>query len=263
MLNIFFSKTYNSVLLTLVLIAMVVSLGAYTNMTLKQADRSDLPMPSITVTGKGEVKAVPDIAQFSFSVLAEGSDAIKAQELSGTAINEIVAYLKESGIAEKDIKTENYSLAPKYKYEPAPCATFGYCPPGDQVVDGFEVSQTITVKVRATDKAGVILAGIGEKGATNISSLDFTIDDPDTLMAEARQLAINDARTQAKKLAADLGVRLGHLLSYSENQPNYPVPFYGKAMLEAVSADASFSGPELPVGENKITSNVSLTFELR
>jgi len=264
MLNVFFSKTYNSVLLTLVLLMAVVALGSYTHVALKQSNYSVGTSPSITITGTGEVMAVPDIAQFSFSVRAEGDDAASAQESSGTAINAIMDYLKDSGIDEKDIKTENYSLYPKYRYEQGPCVSVAYCPPGEQVADGFEVSQTITVKVREIDDASAVLAGVGDKGATDISGLNFTIDDIDILKDEARQSAITDARTQAKRLAKDLGVHLGRLVSYSENQPNYPVPYYGSAMMEAVGgAKDSFVGPDIPVGEDKITSNVSLTFELR
>lgn len=262
MLNVFFSKTYNSVLLTLVLVAVVVALGAYTNMVLKQVDQSAMVSPSISVTGTGEVTTVPDIAQFSFSVRAEGDDAISAQESSGTVINAVMAYLKESGIEEKDIKTENYSLFPKYKYEQRPCISIGYCPPGEQTEDGFEVSQTVTVKVRAIDNAGTILAGVGQKGATDISNINFTIDDPDALKAEARKLAIEDARDQAKKLAKDLDVRLGRLVSYSEAQPNYPGPYYKTARMESAVED-SFTGPDIPVGEDKIINNVYLTFEIR
>jgi uncharacterized protein YggE len=90
--------------------------------------------------------AVPDVGQFSFSVMAEGPDATVAQEKSGVKINDIVKYLKEQGIEEKDIKTLGYNLSPKWRYEEKPCPFGSYCPPGEQIQDGFEVSQTIYSK---------------------------------------------------------------------------------------------------------------------
>ena len=105
MQNSFFSKNYTSLLATLVLVGVIVALGAYTKLTLTKADSSIEDHATIVVPGKGEVTAKPDIAQFSFSVQAEGDDAATAQEKSGTAINAIMAYLKEHGIEEKDIKT--------------------------------------------------------------------------------------------------------------------------------------------------------------
>jgi hypothetical protein len=261
MQNNFFNKNYNSALITLVLASIIIALGSYTYLTLTKVDEDGEAHPTIVVPGKGEVTAKPDIAQFSFSVEAEGADAATAQEMSGTVINKIMSYLKDSGIEEKDIKTQNYSLYPKYKFEPRTCTTIGYCPPGDRIADGFSVSQTIIVKVRAIDTASSLLAGVGEKGATNISSLEFTIDDVDVLTAEARQLAIEDAKKQAKQLAKDLGVSLGRLVGYSENG-NSPTPYYSSPMMAEASTKDTFSGPDLPTGENNITSNVNLTFEL-
>src|SRR5690606_4534245 len=105
-------------------------------------------LTTISVRGEGEVMARPDIGTFSFSVMAEGADATAAQNDSATKINAITDHLKGAGIEERDIKTSSYNLNPKYRYETRPCPVNTYCPPGNPVIDGYEVSQTITVKVR-------------------------------------------------------------------------------------------------------------------
>jgi uncharacterized protein len=217
---------------------------------------------TITVSGEGEVFAVPDIAEFSFSVVEEKKTVADAQEAAAQRINSIIAFLKESDVKETDIKTINYNVYPRYEYIRENCSG-GFCPPGgERVLKGFEVSQSISVKVRDTQEAGNILAGIGERGATNISGLNFTIDDEEDLSQEARKKAIDDARKKAKQLAKDLNVKLVRVVNFSESggQPYYKNYAYAEvASLDTVGGGA----PEIPTGENKITSNVSITYEIR
>lgn len=254
----------NRFLVTVVLIGAVLALGAYAYLTFEQANDWNGGLTNITVSGKGEVTSKPDIAQFSFGVRGEGADAATAQEKSGTIINELNAYLKEQGVEEKDIKTENYNLNPKYRDEAKPCAYGSYCPPGKQIIDGYEVSQTITVKVRAIDKAGTLLAGVGDKGATDISGLNFTVDDDEKLKSTARDIAIVDAKAQAEKLAKALGVKLVRMTSYYEDGPISPFEGgYGGEMMNAPMMEKSFDSVDVPAGENKTISNVTLMFEVK
>ncbi len=259
----FFAEKYNRVLLTLVLVGGVVALSAYAYFTMKQALDWNMGMTTINVVGEGEVVATPDIAQFSFSVRTEGKTAEEAQAMAASTTNAIMAYLKASGVEEKDIKTEGYNMYPHYQYDSKPCAYGMYCPPSEPVQDGFEVSQMVTVKVRATDKAGELIAGVGNLGATDMSGLSFTIDDTNTLEDEARAMAIEDAKADAALLAEQLGVKLGEMVSYYEetNQPYYG---YGMGGDMAMSAKAEAAPvPELAPGESTVTSRVNITYEIK
>ena len=221
---------------------------------------------TITVSGEGEVFAVPDTATFSVTIQEEAKQVKDAQEVATEKSNDIIAYLKKQGVEEKDIKTADYSVYPQYDYTNAACSG-GYCPPGRQVLRGFQVSQTLTVKVRDTEKAGDLLSGVGELGATSVSGLSFELDTADQTAkeAEARGEAIEDARTKAEALAGQLGVSLVRIVGFSENG-NYPM-YYAKAEM-SMAADgrggaALPPSPQIPVGENKITSNVSVKYEIR
>lgn len=259
----FFSKEYVQVLVTLALVGVIAALSSYAYFTLKQSEGVYTGATVITVQGEGEVMAKPDIGVFSFSVLAEGKDAAEAQTKSAESINAILAYLKEAGVEEKDVKTDNYYLNPKYKYEDKPCVSFTYCPPTDPVMDGYEVSQTVTVKVRNLDKSGELISKAGEKGATNISSLQFTIDDETALKTEARTKAIADAKEKADILAKDLGVKLVRMTGFWEDQGSYyPMSERAYGGYDAMSADMKVV-PEMPIGENTITTTVSLTYEVK
>ena len=127
---------------------------------------------------------------------------------------------------------------------------------------GYNVSQTVELKIRDISVAGEILSGIGEFGATDVSGLNFIVDNEDEINDQARDLAIQDARTQAKVLAKSLGVRLVKIVNFSENG-DYPV-YYGMEKAMAVGGGMADSvAPQIPAGENTITSNVSITYEIR
>lgn len=261
----FWGKGHIQLLLTLILVGALCALAAYTHLTLKEARGIYAGDTSISVQGTGEVLAKPDVGEFSFSVRAEGETAGEAQENSAESINSILSYLQEAGVEDKDVKTQNYNLNPKYRYEERVCAFNTYCPPGESVIDGYEVSQNVSVKVRDLEAAGDLISGTGDRGATNISGLNFTIDDEDALKAEARVKAITDAKEKAKKLADDLGMRVVKISSFYEQGGDY-YPEYDRAF----GGDVAFSessvanlAPNLPVGENTIRSNVTLTVELR
>ena len=219
---------------------------------------------TITVSGEGEVFAVPDTATFSVTVQEEAKEVQDAQETATEKANAIIAYLKNAGIEEKDIKTTDYSVYPQYDYIQDVCRD-GLCPPGRQELRGFQVSQTLTVKVRDTKQAGELLSGVGSRGAAQVSGLSFTVDDEDELQAEARAMAIEDARTKAAELAKDLGVQIVRIVGFSEDGYYPPVPYaYGRGGIAMDAAEGvKLSAPELPVGENKIVSNVSVTYEIR
>lgn len=260
-MNNYFSEGYAKLLMSLTLVAAIFALASYAllNFDTKAPGAYEA---TISVNGEGEVLAVPDVGQFSFSVNAEGETASEAQERSGTAVNDILAYLRDQGIEDKDIKTQNYNLYPRYRWEERVCPAGSFCGPGERVEDGFEVTQTVSVKVREADTAGSVIAGVGERGATNISSLNFIIDDIDALKAEAREIAIVDAKANAEQLAKDLGVDLKRIVSFYEEGGNRYEPQYEARAFSLESADAGFGGAELPAGEESTTVSVNITYEI-
>ncbi len=215
----------------------------------------------VTVTGEGEVFAIPNIAAFTFSVVEEGKTVKDAQTVATRKINDMIAYLEREGVGEKDIKTVVYSVNPRYEYGGGVgVETYSARKVVTRILIGFEVRQSIFVKVRDTQKAGELLSGIGGRGASNISGLQFTIDNEKVLKIEARRKAIEDAKNKAKQLSKDLGVGLVRIISFSESKDGY-YPKYGlNRSFENISTQTV---PQIPEGENKIFSNVSITYEIR
>jgi uncharacterized protein YggE len=228
----------------------------------------------ITVSGTGDVLATPDVADFSFTVSEDGTTAVDAQNKATPKVNAALAAIKAAGVADADVKTTSYDLSPKYEYNTIACpqvmsqgsggTNMIYpCPPsGKQTLTGYTLSETIEVKVRKTDTAGDLLAKITAVGPSYISGVNFVIDNPDVLQEQAREKAIADAKSKAATLAKALGVHLSRIVNFSDNSggPIYYAASSG-GMAEAVPSGAPT--PELPTGQNKITSNVSITYEIQ
>lgn len=216
----------------------------------------------ITVSGQGEVFATPDLATFTFSVTEVGNNVKDAQTKTTEKIDKAIAAVKKLGVDEKDIKTTDYNAYPKYEYNQIECIKYP-CPVGKQQLVGYEVSQTILVKVRKVDDAGKLLDAVASASITNVSGLTFTIDDESALQREARKKAIDDAKTKAQQLAKDLGVSLSRIVSFSENNGS-PMPMYYRADAIAMGgAMEAKSVPSVPTGQNKISSDVSITYEIK
>lgn len=219
---------------------------------------------AISVEGTGEVSLVPDTAQITFTVTESAVSVKAAQDAATKKTDAAIEALKKLGVADKDVKTVNYSVSPKYDYNQG-CPAGAMCTgmvSGTPKIVGYDVSATIEVKVRDTAKAGETLAALGTLGVQNISGPNFMVDDEDAARAEARGKAIDEARTKAKLLAKQLGVSLGRVVSYSEGG-SYPQPMMYSAVSKGGVMDArAESAPSLPTGENKTSVTVMVTYEI-
>ncbi len=219
----------------------------------------------ITVTGNGEAFAVPDVAKVSFTIHTEAKSMDAAQKTSAEIYAKVKDAIKPFAIEEKNIKTENYNATPKYEWknDKVVACSATYCPPsnGRNVLVGYTIDQTVSIKLQAVDKAGELIDALGTAGVSNISGPEYTVSDEDGIKAQARKDAIAEAKAKAEVLAKDLGVHLVRIVNFSEsNGGGYPMPMYG-AMDMMVKAGAPTT--ELPKGETKVTSDVSITYEIR
>lgn len=218
---------------------------------------------TITVHGEGETFVVPDIAEFTFSVTEEADSVASAQEAVTERSNDIVSFLEEHGIEEDDIKTVGYNIHPRYEYRQER-ASFPRPPSGERVLVGYEVSQTTRVKVRDTSTVGELLSGVGERDVSNVSGISFTVEDEEASRRDARAQAIQQAKENANELANDLGVRLGDVVSFNESgdQPRY---FLEQSVADGRGGadDAAQSTPQISPGENRVVSQVNITYEIR
>lgn len=213
------------------------------------------PQAVISVSGEGEVFALPDTASFNFSVVESASTSAEAQELANRKMRSIRENLLELGIEEKDIKTSGYNLFPRYEYPR---------PTGIRVLVGYEVSHNVSVKVRNIDEAGKVLESVGRLELSNISGLNFLIEDENELIREARQKAIEDAKEKAEALSKDLGVKLVRIIGFYDSGKNYyDMPMRMEMSLPSIGMGGDGGSVEVMTGENRIYSTVNITYEIR
>lgn len=215
---------------------------------------------TVTVTGEGKSSATPDIARASFTVQETAATVSAAQDAATKRTNDSIAALKALGIAEADIKTSGYNVNPQYAQQ-QPCYPGALCmQTSSNKITGYQVSESIDITIRDTAKAGDVVTKLGTLGAQNISGPNFAVDDDSGVMNDARAEAIKNAHDKAKELAKELGVSLGEVVSYSDQNPGYPM--YDKAM-SVGSAMGAAPTPNLPVGTDERTVTVQVTYRIK
>jgi len=260
----------------LIIFIIILGIGAIKVMSNIGTNRNNVS--TISVDGTGDAVSIPDVGTFSFSVTDTEKTVVDAQTKATDKVNAALKAIRAQGVADKDISTQSYNVNPHYEYRTAICPQIKtvqpmsidsvsspiYCPGGKNVLTGYDVSETIQIKVRDLAKAGTIFASIGTLGVENVNGLDFSVDDPSKVQAEARGKAIVDAKAKAEVLAKQLGVHLVGVVSFSENSGGYPRPVMYSAVGKGVALDSAAPvAPEIPVGEQKVTSTVSVTYEIK
>lgn len=243
------------VLATIITVMVTVYLGILVRNEFKQYDyigHTDKQVYTISIAGEGKVTAIPDIAQVSVGIQTEKIRVIDAQQENTQKMNQLISQLKSLGIKDEDIKTTNYNIYPQYNYDN-----------GRSTLRGYQISQSVSVKIRDLDQVGEILEIAGSNGANQVSGLNFTIDEPESLKQEAREKALANAKTKAESLAKVAGVKLGKLVSFNESGNDYPI--YARSYLaadEAAGFGVAEQAPDIQVGSQEIIVNVNVTYEV-
>src|SRR3989344_5685994 len=242
-----------------VLTILALYLLAQTITTAQTLGRSGIPATdTVTVSGDGQATAAPDVARVSFTVENTAPKVADAQAATTKQANAVLDFVKEQGIADKDVKTLSYTVSPQYSYPNCPPGAF--CPNTQPKIIGYQVSETVQVTIRDLDKVGPLLGGLGDLAVQNVSGPSFALDDPTAGYSAARADAINKAKAQAALLASQLGVHLGKIVSFSEAGGGSPYPLaYGMATAEGGGFKDNMVPPSVPAGENTYTASVSIT----
>lgn len=237
-------------LVVLIIYLLAITRNAFTANTF--IGRSDERIYTITITGEGKVTAIPDIAQISLGLRTESKTVAVAQRENTDKMNNIISTLGKLGVDKEDIKTSNYNIFPRYDY----------IRDKGQILRGYEVSQSVIVKIRNLESVGEVIEAVGSLGANNVSGLNFTIDEPEELRQQARIKALENATEKAKTLAKVAGVKIGKLVSFNEGGGAPPPVFRAYATLEAAGIEGGAPAPDIEPGSQDIVVNVTVTYEV-
>ncbi len=217
-----------------------------------------------TTCEKGKITAdatefkyvAPDTATVSFTVETTNKNSQKAVELNNEKTSTLISVIKNSLKENEAIKTSTYNLRQKYEYNSIT---------KKNVADGYIVTNTVTVKLKDTQKTGKIIDLATKNGATSVSGLSFTLQNTDAVCKELTQKAILKAKQQAQDVLAPLGKTIGSIAninySCSTNTPSlYQYRNFAMAKSAEGAADSSIS---IEQGETRVNANVSIVFTIK
>lgn len=211
------------------------------------------PRRTISMSGTGEIVAKPDIAYITSGVVSQAKTAGQAMDQNSKAMEQVIATLKNAGIADKDIQTSSFSVQPQYFYD----KKNRYRP---REIIGYKATNQVTVTVRDLDKLGDILDKVVSVGANKLGNISFSIANLKPLLNEARKLAIADAIKKAKLYTEAANIKLGAIISITEGSVYRPQPrFYARAMAAPPARKRSVP---VQVGTQKTSVRVNVTWTL-
>ena len=220
---------------------------------------------TITVVGRGEVHAKPDIARANIGVEVIAPTVAEALASANGRMDNILKAIKNVGVADKDLQTSNFSINFERQMSdirmPMVGVEGGESAPKDEGPSGFyRVSNMVQVTIRDLDQVADVLDVAVEAGANNVWGVYFGLDDTAELEAIAREKAVADARSRAESLAALTGVEVGTVISVSEVVGNSPAPMFAEAAMVS-----SFGGGGMPVesGELTFSTQIQIVYEIR
>jgi hypothetical protein len=208
----------------------------------------------LTVSGQGEVHAVPDQAQLSAGVVTQGKTAAAALAANSRAMNDVFAAIRKLGVPEKSIRTSNFAVSPQY----APYRNNGADTDAQHII-GYQVSNEVTVTLDDVSKVGPTLDALVSSGANQADGISFGIRDEKPLLEKARADAVKDAVAHAQTLARAAGVTLGPILSIQESGGEYVRP----VMMRTMALAAPVAPPPIAAGEDTVSAGVTISWEIK
>lgn len=223
------------------------------------------PTRGVTATGTCLVRTRPELAEVTLGVSQSAKTARAAKDYVKSVSRRIAAALKRSGVADKDIQTQDFRLQMVWKSE------HGW------QAKSWKAEETLRVRIRQIDRAADLIDEAVKMGATRVGELSYTVDDVNKIRARGRAKAAAVARKKAEELASLLGAKLGKLTACSEYYPdNYSYDGYyrygygsrvyrAQANVEMGGSEADLGGAEeltLQPGQMVTTVVVTATYEL-
>lgn len=205
----------------------------------------------ISVSGEGKVEVAPDMAVVSASASNVKKEAEEAYQATAQQINRLVAECKKLGVAEKDIQTTHISLNKNYRWVD-----------NSQKFEGYIAAAYLKVTVRDMDKLNTLTRKVVESGANEINGIDYDHSKMEKLRQDAGVIALKKAKDEAKALCAEMGVKLGKVLTISSEGAGRPVlPSFGYAKAALTRSGGGDEMQAMP-GLITVANSSTVTFEI-
>jgi uncharacterized protein YggE len=206
---------------------------------------------AVSAAGTGKVTGTPDIVTVQLGVDVEMRTVEAARTAAATSMQAAIDSLKANGVEQKDIQTVQFSVQPQYDFNQ-----------GRQSLRGYRVSNVVSAKIRKLDTVSKVIDDVTRAAGDSaiVRSLSFSIEDPSKLQAQARELAVKQARERAEQLARPAGVDIGRVISISEGVASTPIQPQAAFAIPAPRTGE----PATPIqtGELEVVVNVTAVFAI-
>ncbi|QSX37614.1 SIMPL domain-containing protein [Shewanella sedimentimangrovi] len=215
------------------------------------ANASELPAAAhLAVTGKGMVTAKPDSAEISLNVEVTEQEALKAKGRVDAVVNTLMSGLADYGIEGKDVTASQLNVEPETRYDDN----------NNRVILGHRASRRLEAVLKDPSKLSDFLDFALKAGITEIDGIQMRSSKAEALKLKAQSKAVRDAKTQAERLAAELGVKLGSIYSIIPESRNLSSRYSGIERIEVTGS--RLSKPQYLQEEMEFSATVSLIFLL-
>jgi len=180
--------------------------------------------PEISTQGSASSDASPDEISVYAVVLTKNATLEGAQTENAAILDRVVRNLRYLGLDDEDIEYSNYYSGEINEWQN-----------GRYVNKGYQVSQTVIVKMKQFSKVSDVITSTVNSGA-GVQTVQFELSNEKKQdeQANVAELASKDARKKAEAIASGQGKKLGRLVELRTDNFNYrPYPVY---MAEASSA---------------------------
>jgi uncharacterized protein YggE len=229
-----------------VLVAGIILIGSLAACSTTPVQVTTAPyVRTLSASGLGEVYIVPDIAYINIGVHTEAADVATALSNNSAQAQQVSEALQALNVEVKDIQTTSFNVYPMNTYDATGVVSSTY----------YAVDNTVYVTVRDLSALGKLLDAVVKSGANTINGISFDVQDKETATAQARDMAIEKAKTEAEAIAKAAGVKLGDLQSISISTNGGVSPVYdGKGGAYAANSSVPVSAGQLLVSVNAYVS---------
>jgi uncharacterized protein YggE len=209
----------------------------------------------IWVNGEGKISVIPDVAILTLGIESQETSVAVARANASEAMDKVIQALKAQDIKDKDIQTQYFNISQVSNWDN-----------NKEVITGYRVTNTVTVKVRAVEKAGDVIDAVVAAGGdlTRVNGITFTVDEPADYYVQARELAITHATAKAKQMADKAGFKIGKITYITENSNSYGISYRNYYAMEdsAMAIPAPTIVTPVSVGSLEITATVQIAYEI-
>jgi len=205
------------------------------------------------VSDTAKVLAPPDTATVQVAVVREASSVNELQADLNKVNNAMIDAIRGVGIEDDDIKTVQFSINPRYRYNPET---------GEQNIDGYRATSRLEVRTTDFDLINEVIDASTQAGANEIGQVSFVVENRDEYVAKARKEAIGKAKKKAQAIASEAGISLGRLLDLQVFEGSEQPPVFLERAMMAQDA-AVGGGTSVQPGQNEIQVNVQLFYALQ